>query len=100
MEGTANLKDQHSLLEFILKTFEDCHYENSLAYINRKQEKQLLRHTNISPLPYVEAELANESDQFSSKVQIECLYYLNKYGTPEKQVLFYERNNQYEQAYK
>jgi len=42
----------------------------------------------------------DDKEAFEEKIRGECGYYLNKYGTPEKQVVYYEKNNQYEQAYK
>ena len=100
MVRAGNLKNQHDYLEFILRTLESVNYEDSNGYIIAKKEEQISRAAGITPVSYKATEGQSKAEQYKSTIRSECLYYLSKYGTPEKQIEFYERNNQYEQAYK
>ena len=90
---------QNDTLEFIIEAFDTLSYENSMNYISRVKTQQVFKQCKIVPDTETERNIAKEREKFETILQNECHYYLNNYGTPEKQVIHYERNNQYEKAY-
>jgi hypothetical protein len=61
---------------------------------------QILRECEIKPLIVVENKVREEIENYKQTVTNECIYYLSKFGTPERQAKFYRSNNQLEQALK
>jgi len=98
MRMIGSKKIQNEILDDILEHLEGLKYQETMESVMRARNNYILAEKNI--LERKEDAWKDGVQEFKERIQGECGYYLNKYGTPEKQVVYYEKNNQYEQAYK
>ena len=99
IRATGNISKHNEILEFIIESFEKISYENSMDFISIKKTQQVFKQCKILPETQRKFDLQRSKENFETIIQSECYYYLNKYGTPEKQIIHYERNNQLGKAF-
>jgi len=99
MRMISSKKAQNEILDDIINQLEALSYLGTMENVLKARNNYILSQSNILA-QIKEGAWKDGREAFEEKIRGECGYYLNKYGTPEKQVVYYEKNNQYEQAYK